>query len=47
MVFSSSHVLTRRCVAEFADGLAPALKQRKLTRTAYAHERFRDNLLEF
>ncbi len=45
--FLVSHVLTRRCVAEFADGLAPALKQRKLIRTAYAHERFRDNLLAF
>ncbi len=45
--FLVNHVLTRRCVAEFADGLAPALKQRKLIRTTYAHEHFRDNLLEF
>ena len=45
--FLVSHVLTRRIVAEFADGLAPALKQRGLIRSSYRHERFRDNLLEF
>lgn len=45
--FLVSHTLTRRCVAEFADGLGPALKLRGLIRSTYAHERFRDNLLEF
>ena len=39
--------LTRRYVAEIADGLVPALQKRGLTRTAYAHEHFRDNLMEF
>jgi hypothetical protein len=33
--------------AEIADGLAPALQQRELTRKAYAHTHRRDNLLEF
>lgn len=42
-----SHVLTRRSVAEIADGLAPALKRRSLIRSSYAHQQFRDNLLEF
>lgn len=45
--FLVSNVLTRRSVAEFADGLAPVLRRRGLIRTGYAHERFRDNLLEF
>ena len=45
--FLVSHVLTRRSVAEIADGLAPALKLRGLIRSSYRHERFRDNLLEF
>lgn len=45
--FLVSHVLTRRTVAEFADGLAPALKKRGLIRSGYGHKRFRDNLLEF
>jgi FMN-dependent oxidoreductase (nitrilotriacetate monooxygenase family) len=37
----------RRYIAEIADGLVPALQRRGLTRKAYAHEKFRDNLLEF
>jgi FMN-dependent oxidoreductase (nitrilotriacetate monooxygenase family) len=37
----------RRYIVEIADGLVPALQRRGLTRTAYAHEKFRDNLLEF
>ncbi|PZW39444.1 FMN-dependent oxidoreductase (nitrilotriacetate monooxygenase family) [Humitalea rosea] len=39
--------LTRRYVAEIADGLVPALQKRGVVRTAYAHPQFRDNLLEF
>ena len=45
--FLVSHVLTRRTVAEFADGLAPALQRRGLMRSGYGQKRFRDNLLEF
>lgn len=45
--FLVSNALTRRSIAEFADGLAPALKRRGLIRSSYHHERFRDNLLEF
>ncbi|MDB5411969.1 MAG: FMNH2-dependent monooxygenase [Rubritepida sp.] len=39
--------VSRRSVAEVADGLVPALQARGLVRKAYAHEQFRDNLLEF
>jgi hypothetical protein len=39
--------LTRRTISEIADGLAPALKRRKLVRSAYSQEYFRDNLLAF
>ena len=45
-LFSMPNV-TRRTTAEIADGLAPALQQRGLTRRAYAHTHLRDNLLEF
>jgi FMN-dependent oxidoreductase (nitrilotriacetate monooxygenase family) len=45
-LFSMPNV-TRRLTAEIADGLAPALQQRGLTRKAYAHTHLRDNLLEF
>jgi FMN-dependent oxidoreductase (nitrilotriacetate monooxygenase family) len=45
-LFSMPNV-TRRTTAEIADGLAPALQQRGLTRKAYAHKQLRDNLLEF
>ena len=40
-------VLTRRSIAEVADGLVPELQKRGLTRTEYSYEQFRDNLLEF
>lgn len=39
--------VSRRAVAEIADGLVPALQARGLTRRAYGHAQFRDNLLEF
>lgn len=39
--------VSRRVVAEIEDGLVPALQARGLTRTAYTHRQFRDNLLEF
>ena len=45
-LFSMNDV-SRRIVAEVADGLVPALQARGLTRRAYAHAQFRDNLLEF
>ncbi|NKC29854.1 NtaA/DmoA family FMN-dependent monooxygenase [Falsiroseomonas selenitidurans] len=39
--------VSRRSVAEIADGLVPALQARGLARRAYAHAQFRDNLLAF
>ncbi|MFG1427423.1 NtaA/DmoA family FMN-dependent monooxygenase [Roseixanthobacter glucoisosaccharinicivorans] len=39
--------VSRRYIMEVADGLVPALQRRGLTRTAYTHEKLRDNLLEF
>jgi hypothetical protein len=39
--------VSRRTVAEVADGLVPALQRRGLARRAYGHAMFRDNLLEF
>jgi FMN-dependent oxidoreductase (nitrilotriacetate monooxygenase family) len=45
-LFSLPNV-SRRSIAEIADGLVPALQKRGLVRTAYAHAQFRDNLLEF
>ncbi len=45
-LFSMPNV-SRRTTAEIADGLAPALQRRGLTRRAYSHVRLRDNLLEF
>jgi long-chain alkane monooxygenase len=39
--------LNRRYLTEIADGLVPALQRRGLTRTAYAHETLRENLLAF
>jgi alkanesulfonate monooxygenase SsuD/methylene tetrahydromethanopterin reductase-like flavin-dependent oxidoreductase (luciferase family) len=45
-LFSMGDV-SRRTIAEVADGLVPALQARGLTRRAYAHAQFRDNLLEF
>ena len=40
-------VLTRRSISEITDGLVPALQRRGLTRTSYAYEQFRDNLLAY
>jgi hypothetical protein len=39
--------VTRRAIAEITDGLAPALKRRRLIPTGYQHKLFRDNLLAF
>lgn len=39
--------VSRRTIAEVADGLVPALQRRGLARKAYGHAMFRDNLLEF
>jgi FMN-dependent oxidoreductase (nitrilotriacetate monooxygenase family) len=39
--------VNRRYVTEITDGLVPALQRRGLTRTHYAHQHFRDNLLDF
>ena len=39
--------LTRRYIAEITDGLTPALQRRGVTRAAYEHAHFRDNLLAF
>jgi FMN-dependent oxidoreductase (nitrilotriacetate monooxygenase family) len=39
--------LSRRTLAEIEDGLVPALQRRGLSRRAYGHPEFRDNLLEF
>ena len=45
--FMFSGLVTRRFVAEIADGVVPALQRRGLVRTAYEHEHFRDNLLAY
>jgi FMN-dependent oxidoreductase (nitrilotriacetate monooxygenase family) len=45
-LFSMPNV-NRRLLAEMEDGLIPALQKRGLTRRAYAHAQFRDNLLDF
>jgi FMN-dependent oxidoreductase (nitrilotriacetate monooxygenase family) len=42
-----SPIVTRRNIAEIADGLAPALRKRGLIRDGYNHSTFRENLLEF
>jgi FMN-dependent oxidoreductase (nitrilotriacetate monooxygenase family) len=39
--------ITRRAIAEIADGLVPALQARGLVRRDYHHAQFRDNLLAF
>ncbi len=39
--------VSRRIIAEIADGLVPALQRRGLVRSAYAFPQFRDNLLEY
>lgn len=45
--FLISGPMTREYIGEITDGLVPALQRRGLTRTEYAHETFRENLLEF
>lgn len=45
--FMISGSINRRYVAEITDGLVPALQRRNLVRSGYAHQHFRDNLLEF
>ncbi len=46
--FLLSPTVTRRNIAEIADGLAPpALRKRGLIRDGYNHSTFRENLLEF
>jgi long-chain alkane monooxygenase len=45
--FLISGPMTRTYITEICDGLVPALQRRGLTRTAYEHEYFRDNLLAF
>lgn len=45
-LFSMNNV-SRRTLAEIEDGLVPALQRRGLTRRAYSHVQFRDNLLAF
>jgi alkanesulfonate monooxygenase SsuD/methylene tetrahydromethanopterin reductase-like flavin-dependent oxidoreductase (luciferase family) len=45
--FLLSPIVTRRNIAEIADGLAPALRKRDLIRDGYNHSTFRENLLEF
>src|SRR5260370_10236909 len=45
-LFSMSNV-NRRTLAEIEDGLIPALQDRGLTRKAYEHKHFPDNLLSF
>jgi FMN-dependent oxidoreductase (nitrilotriacetate monooxygenase family) len=39
--------VSRRIIAEIADGLVPALQRRRLVRRAYEFPQFRDNLLAF
>ena len=45
--FMITEGVTRRTIAEFTDGLGPALKRRGLIRTGYDHKLFRDNLMAF
>ena len=45
--FLIGNTVTRHSIAEVADGLAPALRRRKLIRDGYEHALFRDNLLAF
>ena len=39
--------LTRKAISEVTDVLAPVLKRLGVTRAAYSHKHFRDNLLAF
>ena len=45
LIFNS--YFDRRYIMEICDGLVPELQRRGLTRTAYAHPHFMDNLMEF
>ncbi|MGE3622058.1 MAG: NtaA/DmoA family FMN-dependent monooxygenase [Acidimicrobiia bacterium] len=45
--FLIGSTVTRRTIAEIADGLVPALRRRGLVRTGYSAGTFRDNLLEY
>jgi FMN-dependent oxidoreductase (nitrilotriacetate monooxygenase family) len=45
--FLIGSTVTRRSIAEVADGLSPALRRRGLIRDGYEHAHFRDNLLAF
>ena len=45
--FMITEGVTRRAISEFTDGLAPALKRRRLIPDGYAHTLFRDNLMAF
>jgi FMN-dependent oxidoreductase (nitrilotriacetate monooxygenase family) len=47
LLFSPVMRLDRHYITEVTDGLVPALQRRGLVRSAYTHEHFRDNLLEF
>jgi FMN-dependent oxidoreductase (nitrilotriacetate monooxygenase family) len=47
LIHSPVMKLNRRYVTEITDGLVPALQRRGLTRTRYAFDHFRDNLLAF
>jgi FMN-dependent oxidoreductase (nitrilotriacetate monooxygenase family) len=39
--------VNRRYVAEICDGLVPELQRKGLVRSAYTHDHFRDNLMEY
>jgi FMN-dependent oxidoreductase (nitrilotriacetate monooxygenase family) len=45
--FVFTGTVTRRYVAEITDGIVPALQKKKLARSSYEHEHFRDNLLAY
>ncbi|MEJ0019834.1 MAG: NtaA/DmoA family FMN-dependent monooxygenase [Acetobacteraceae bacterium] len=45
--FMVTEPLTRRSISEVTDGLAAAMKRRRLIRPEYGHTLFRDNLLAF
>ncbi len=45
--FLFSDTLTRKKLVEVTDGLAPALKRRKLLKTGYQYATLRENLMEF
>jgi FMN-dependent oxidoreductase (nitrilotriacetate monooxygenase family) len=45
--FLIANGVTRKAIAEIADGLSPALKRRGLMRKGYSKKTFRENLLEF